>query len=369
MLGWIKDRGRGTFATKATSANYQGVEVELNPNIWGPNMRSYSTPIAFVFNQGGVGDYINWASAIKWIHETYTHVDGRVYVSELFLRVAEYLFADYPRWKVIHRDKFPAAHERGAPICNPAPSTQLINACGAHLMDLGYWYFSCVDPVPGTSVIVPKDLEMLEIKYEGPWKWPELDPNSDFALFTPGCTSEVREMPVKAFNELVDYTIKKGITPVFLGKRELSENYEAKFLHYDLSRGIDLRERTDLIEATQLMRKARFILGIDNGLLHMAGTTDCPTIFGHNVAPAVQRHLRRRKGFTVNITVPETELPCIGCQSKMRFMPNGHDFRQCFWKKHNPEKDRICLSHLFKNDSKEWKAAIDKVLSQKGRRK
>ena len=347
----------------APGPQYQGVEVELNPSIWGKGMRCYSFPTAFVFNQGGVGDYINWCSSLLWIHKTYSQVDGRVYVSELFKHVAEYLFKDLPRWKVYHRDDFAKYHERGAPVCNPAPGTQLINACGAHLMDLGQWYFTCIDPLPEES------RHLTEIKYDGPWKWPELDPESNFAIFTPGSTSEVREMPVKAFNTLVEYTIAKGITPVFLGKKELSENYEAKFLSYDLTKGVDLRERTDLIEATQIMRKARFIIGIDNGLLHMAGTTDCPTIFGHNVASLHHRQLRRKKGFTIDMVVKEEELACIGCQSKMRFITK-HDFRQCFFKTREPQKDRLCLAYLFKNDCKDWKAAIDKVLaSPRGRKK
>jgi hypothetical protein len=363
MLDWIKAKGKNVQSPLKAGDLYQGEEVYLNPKIWGPNLKTHSLPVSFVFAQGGVGDYINWCSAINYIRHTYGHIDGRIFVSELFLEVAQYLFGDIPRWKVFHRDTFGQNYEGGSPLCYPKPGTQLINACGAHLMDVGMWYFACQDPLPDEFRY------LMEIKYDGPWKWPELDPNSNFAIFTPGATSEVREMPVKAFNEIVAYTISKDITPVFLGKRDLSEAYEAKFSHYNLSVGVDLRERTTLIEATQLMRKARFILGLDNGLLHMAGTTDCPTIFGHNVATIPHRVLRRKQGITIDITVPESELPCIGCQSKMRFIKK-HDFRKCFFKERDPSRDRRCLPMLFKNDSKEWKDAIDKILKMtKGRKR
>lgn len=362
-MAGLFDRIRRTGQTVKKQELYQGVEVKLNPEIFGAGFKAHSLPVSFVFAQGGVGDYINWCSSIFWIHDTYSQVDGRVFVSELFLQVAEYLFGKWPRWKVLHRDRFPADYESGSPLCYPKPGTQLINACGAHLMDIGQWYFSCVDPLPATHRFLP------EINYEGEWKWPELDPNSNFALFTPGATSDVREMPVKAFNEIVEYTRQKGITPVFIGKKELSEQYQAKFSHYNLNNGIDLRERTDLLEVTQIMRKARFILGLDNGLLHMAGTTDVPTIFGHNVAALHHRQLRRRKGITIDITVPESELGCIGCQSKIRFI-SSHDFRQCIFKKFDPPREKKCLEVLFKNDSLAWKTAIDQILKQtKGRKK
>lgn len=363
LLSWIKSKGTGAGGVMALPQPYSGVEVTLNPKIFGANLKAHSLPVSFVFAQGGVGDYINWCASMRFIHETYPQVDGRIYVSELFLEVARYLFKDYPRWQVYHRDDFDKYYERGSALCYPKPGTQLINACGAHLMDVGQWYFTCIDPLPDEYRWLP------EIKYDGPWKWPELDPESNFAIFTPGATSEVRTAPVEGFNRTVEHTIKKGITPVFLGKCELSENYQAKFAHYDLSKGIDLRERTNLIEATQIMRKARFIIGLDNGLLHMAGTTDCPTIFGHNVATIPHRALRRRNGITINVTLTENELACIGCQSRMRFIAR-HDFRECFFKTREPAKDRLCLKLLYKDGAKKWTDAIDEILAKtRGRKK
>lgn len=330
--------------------------MNLNPKFFGPGCQAPSLPASFIFQGGGVGDYINWSAALKYIEAEYTHVDGQMFTSELFMDVAKYLF---PNWKVFHHKDFHREHVSGAPAIQPKAKTQLINACGAHLMDLGFWYFLCIDPPPKEYNFLPR------IDYNGEWKWPELDPDSSFAVFTPGSTTDVREMPVHAFNELARYTLSKGVTPVFLGKRNLSGGYDAKFLNYDFSLGVDLRERTDLIEATQIMKRARFVIGIDNGLLHMAGTTDVPVIFGHNIAPVHHRKLRRREGLTLDVSVSEQELGCIGCQAKMRFT-NNHDFRNCFFK-NIPAKEKACLTHLFKNDSGKWKAAIDRALKEKRR--
>jgi hypothetical protein len=310
-------------------------------------------PVSFIFGNGGVGDYINWCSAVQYVADEHPHADVRIFTSELFYDVAKHLFGHIPRWGIYLRKDFAKYYESRSLIAFPKPGTQLINACGAHLMDLGFYYFLDLDPPPESHNY------LLDLKYNGPWKWPELDEKSKYAIFTPGSTTEVREMPVKAFDELVAYTLEQGITPVFLGKRELSDNYRAKFLNYDFSRGVDLRERTTLLEATQIMRGAQFVIGLDNGLLHMAGTTDVPVIFGHNIASLKHRILRRRKGLTINMVVSEEELGCIGCQSKMRFLYK-HDFRSCFYKGTVGEK--ACLDLLFKNDSQEWKNAIDRAI-------
>jgi len=359
LFSWVRGRSKSSKPPKLEL--YNGPEVLLNPKVFGEHLKSHTIPVSFVFGSGGVGDYINWCSAIEYVAKENPHVDGRVFTSSLFIDVVTHLFSKYPRWGVYRREIFNEKYEAGSPVCFPKPSTQLINACGAHLMDLGFMYYACLNPPP------PKYAFLPEIDYEGPWKWPELDPKSKYAIFTPGATAGVREMPVKGFDEIVAYAKKKGFTPVFLGKRGLSLDgeYVTRFANYDLSAGIDLRERTNLLEAVQIIRGAQFICGLDNGLLHMAGTTDTPIIFGHNIATVEHRQIRRRKGMTVNVTVDPVDLPCIGCQSRMRYLIR-HDFRTCFFKGY--EGDSACLTHLFENNSAKWKQAIDAVI-QHGKRR
>ncbi len=335
-------------------ADYRGQKVPLNPAIYGEELHTDSIPASFIFEGGGMGDYVCWTSAIKYFADTYTHVDARIFTSELFLDVIKYVFKDKTNWTVAHRNDFEHLHVHGSTVAQPRRGTQLLNACGAHLMDLGANYFLCLDYLP------PEYNHFVEIDYQGEWKWPELNPKMPYAIFTPGSTTDVREMPVPAFDELVRYTIHKGITPVFLGKCELSENYNAKFLGYNFNKGVDLRERTTLLEATQIIRGAKFIVGIDNGLLHMAGTTDTPIIFGHNITAVRHRDIRRRNGLTINVTAAEKTLACIGCQSKVRFIP-GHDFRRCLFRE-NPDLNKKCLHVLFKDNAPVWKQAIDQAI-------
>jgi len=353
VLKWFRSGGKNPKPPQLK--DYISAEVPMNREIFGPDVFTKSIPATLVFEAGGMGDYINWCAALKYIETHYSHVDVRVFTSKLFIDVLKYLFEKNERWIVADKKDFLKYHVQGSVVRIPKRGTQLLNACGAHLMDLGFHYFLCLDgPLDKKHMVLP------EINYEGPWKWPELDPQSDYCIFTPGSTTDVREMPVTAFNELLRYVKSKGITPVFLGKAELSDNYNAKFLNYDYGLGIDLRERTNLIEATQIIRKAKFIIGIDNGLLHMAGTTNTPIIFGHNITTVEHRNIRRNKGLTINITANDKELPCIGCQSKIRFVSN-HDFRKCIFKE-NPDLNKKCLNVLFKNAAVTWKKAIDECL-------
>lgn len=349
LFNRLRGRGESRQLVKLETAF-----VDLNPTIFGPGVQGVKLPVSIHIEGGGLGDYINWTAALKYIEATFNHVDVKIFTSELFIDVAKYLF---PKWEVYHRREAPLKQTPGSMVLRTKASHQLLNACGMHLLDLGFAYYLCMNPPPAKFNVLPR------IDFEGPWNWPELDPKSSYAVFTPGSTTDVREMPVEAFNELCRYTLGKGVTPVFLGKRNLSGQYDAKFLNYDFSLGLDLRERTNVLEAVQIMRGAKFVIGIDNGLLHMAGTTDVPVIFGHNIAPLHHRKLRRFGGLTIDITVPESDLACIGCQGKMRFTLN-HDFRKCFHHT-NEALNKACLSHLFKNNCAKWKNAIDRALKEK----
>jgi len=260
----------------------------------------------------------------------------------------EHLFAGDKRWQVFDRKKFETDYELHTLIASPNRGEQLLNPTGAHLMDLGFHYYA-------QTALIPADYNFLpEISYRSgkDWGLPE-----KYAIFTPGATSMNRIFLPNAFNELARYTASLGVTPVFLGKKDINEVYKAKFHDdYDLSLGLDLREQTTLLEAIEIMGKARFVIGIDNGLLHLAGTTKVPIIFGHNISPVEHRKIRRRNGLTVDISVPEKQLACIGCQAKMRFVYRQR-FSRCIY------DDNKCLELLFKN-IEGWRQAIRQCLNE-----
>lgn len=330
-------------------------QVYMCRDYFRPNTKHDRRVFNFFLARGGLGDYICAMSAFKWIAEKNPQVIGRIFVKPPFLDVAKYVMRDYKSFTVHNALDCEKVMKPGEPIYNPLNYTSYITAPGAHLMDLAFMqYCNLSKPPKGYN-------QMVDLKGCADFKWPVEKPKK-YAVFTPGATAQSRAMPAKYFNELVRYTISKGVTPVFIGKRDFAhqgrnnKGYYADIdSSYDLSKGVDLTEKTTLLEAVRVIEGARFILGIDNGLLHFAGCTDTPIIFGHTVTTVEHRRIRRPLGLIIDIALDQKSLNCIGCQSNIRFVLH-HRFSKCIY------GDYLCLDMLFYNDCYSWKKAIDKVL-------
>jgi len=86
------------------------------------------------------------------------------------------------------------------------------------------------------------------------------------------------------------------------------------------------------------------VVGIDGGLLHLAGTTAVPIVYGMtHVEPRCRPIVRggQRNWNVVHVT--PRNLGCSGCQSNWTLMFR-HDFRFCLY------KDYACTSALHAED-------------------
>lgn len=337
-------RTRGRVVLNNVTGYRDGVELPIHH-------------INIVFTDGGLGDYINQMSAIEWMANENPHLTGTLFVLSPFDDVARYILRDSPHWSIttITSNSFEVGV--GELLINPATFHKYSCAVGTHLLDLGFMYYANMNPPPDTYNRLPDLSDYVSGK---DWKLPE-----NYAVFTPGYTVKLRSIHPQAFNTMVKHTIAKGITPVFLGKRDfagagqfVNKDYHTKIDgKIDLNKGIDLRERTTLLESVEIMKNARFVCGIDNGLLHFAGCTDVPIIFGFNVTTINHRVIRRPLGTTINLTVKESSLPCIGCQSRTRFLI-GHDYKNCMY------NDIKCLDILYQNNAEIWIDSINEILDK-----
>lgn len=337
----------------------------LNNKHFRRNTKHHKIPINFIFSKGGLGDYINWLTAIEWVANECPHVEGRLLVSQPFLDVARHVLRGKRTFTVADRADYEKVVKNGDGILNPSTWSPYINATGSHLLDLGFIYYCTLSTPPeGYNRLPSIDYEDSQtsklIKGIG----------GRYAVITTGATAPARMVRAHALNELINYCRSKDITPVFIGKKDFhipgpgtrtDPRYYTKYaegVQFDL--GLDLREHTTLLQAVQIMRSAAFVLGVDNGLLHFAGTTETPIIFGHTITTVAHRQIRRNKGTTINITVPRESLSCIGCQSQMRYIMDkdkkGHTFTECIY------SDNVCIDMLFANNCATWKKAIDRVL-------
>lgn len=201
-----------------------------------------------------------------------------------------------------------------------------------------------------TIVNDPKDLN-YPLAYLDDVKIDKFNLPKKYAVFAVGFTSPVREWRPEHINRTLEYVKSKGFEVVFLGAHQAPNGMghiiqpvfkeEIKF-----EEGINLLDKTTIVEAAKIMKESSFVVGLDSGLLHVAAASreDLPIICGYTTVRPEHRAPYRKNQFTYrwySTHVPETMHPCVFSQSKYLFLFN-FDFKQ-----HHPScKNDDCLRLL-----------------------
>lgn len=328
---------------------------------WGfrPNTPMYQLEMNFVFLNGGMGDYITWLTPIRWLASEATWIKGTLVCPVYFKELAEHFLKDFPEWglrtyqDIQGWDKADTTPFRGPVILQ----NESLNATGAHLMTCGWVYFTNKQgPPPGWENYSQfKQADLDAIFASGGFNLPD-----KYVVVTVGKTTNSRKVKAEYWNHVIEHVVDRGLTPVFLGKaitetgnpRNIVTEFD-KGLKLDL--GINLLDKTSLLQAAAIMSKAQAVVGHDNGLLHLAGCTDVPIVFGYNLASPEHRRPIRKVGKVYDVHLQEGELACNFCQSKTNFVI-GYNFRECFY------SDLKCMDLLFANKAEKWKAQLNRAL-------
>jgi ADP-heptose:LPS heptosyltransferase len=231
-------------------------------------------------------------------------------------------------------------------------SKQLYTCLGAHPFDVGFAYYAGITTPPGEKLPVldlpHQSLPARVKKYRG-----------QYAVITTGSTTEARRVMGQHINPVIEYVKSLGLMPVFVGREDFVGigNLDANFpTDIAFDQGLDMRNKTTLIESACVLQHARFVLGLDNGLLHLASLMQgARIIFGYNITSIEHREPRRDHGRTINIHLTDQDLICQECQSKwVRVL--DHSFNKCYY------KDVKCIDLLFANGGERFKRAIDDIL-------
>jgi hypothetical protein len=308
------------------------------------------------FKGAGMGDYIAYMPAMVWLAQNCPWIYGRIFVAEFFNEFAKNIMdqTGNKNWLVYPMERFKelggdALLTRGPGFStNDQKTYQLVNGTGGHLVALGFMYFCNLFPVPTNADFYPL------INFEG-WQERHNLYYKKYVVFTPGAVSAARTVPGHYWNPIVEFVKSKGLTPVFLGTRKMVE-LTVKFpdgLNY--GEGIDLRDQTTMMEAAWIMKNSACVVGLDNGLIHLAASTDAPIVAGYNMVHPRDRRPRRRVGVWREVYLSRDELSCIGCQSEMKSM-FPHNFQRCLY------DDLKCIDLLFANNAERWTWAIGKIL-------
>lgn len=325
----------------------------------------------YAFNAEGLGGFINYAGATTWLAKNCPWIHGRVWCEQFLVPLMKDIHAPYPNWKVQPSNQLSQLIESGTAMIGPmmsvggVPQAQQFFQCfGAHPFDVGTaMYFSTIN--------IGAELPILD--YSAHQLQPNIKRlNGKYVVFTAGGTTPIRTMTGEHLNPLIDYVKSQGLTPVFLGKRDLLNTGKVSTSFADdtnYADGIDLRDQTSIKDAARIMQHAACTVGIDGGLLHLAAIMkDSRIVFGYNITSVEHRVPRRFHGKTVNVTLTDKELPCIGCQSKFKQIPNSM-FDDCLYSEGRqlydparPQLARACLKLMFANGSEKFKRAIDEAM-------
>lgn len=315
-LGWVKNYG-GVLNNMYRNSS-DAIPIKMNITLFG----------------GGLGDCIAKMPAIRYLLKNYKHVTADLFVPDYFKELADYWLGQEPMITVKTFSNMAAECNYELPALvthNPVATT-----LRTHLVDNA---FNTLIDTPA-----PKDLREREYyKIEGA---PSTD-YGDYIVITTNYTADVRQFKPETINEIVRWAAGKGLKTVFLGNTlsvtgNTSEpKIASKTSRVELEKGINLLNQTTLLEAAKIMGRAKAVVGVDNGLLHLACCTNTWVVGGFtSVHPDTRVPYRKGvQGYKYLTVTPDAGLGCKFCQTNMQFR-YMHDFRTCVY------KDYQCLDEL-----------------------
>lgn len=300
------------------------------------------THVNFVCDSGGLGDALARLPTLLYTHNTFPHIYLHIWVGDFAFDLFTRCLPKSPRI-IIRKFSDNKKYNESLPCRNFS-----IGSYTNLSVDMARQAFHALINIEPEV----KDLNYLSIPVNDVditrFQLPE-----KYIIFCVGFTSLVREFLPKNVNPIIDYVISKGFTPVFLGNDKESEKNKNQFIkgyfrqEIDWNKGINLINKTTLIEAAKVIYGAHTILGIDNGLLHLAAThPSIPIIAGYTTVHSSGRQPTRQniQGFNMhNIDISPKELPCINCQTK-NTMTFDHNFTTCLLNPDAAMEKILCLN-------------------------
>jgi ADP-heptose:LPS heptosyltransferase len=302
-----------------------------------PDRKQKEIFVYFVLNKSGLGDQISRLSVFNYIKKEYPWVNGRAVVPDYFKPFMEHCLPD---WKVI---TFAQAQQIKKKFGNEIAVTADKDHLTTMRMPLTWQaYAGLLDAIP----MDPKNWNYVQCpKIEvSQFNLPE-----KYVVIPVMHTAPVREFPANVIKDISFWCTNNGYTPVFVGREEApahSGHVIRGYTKFDLRDiGIDLVNKTSIVELASIMWRASAVVGLDNGLLHLAGTTDVPIVFGFTSVDPLHRVPWRHdvQGWNCEVVNPPESLECRYCQSRMNHVYD-HDFKFCFFGHY------LCINQMKSED-------------------
>lgn len=292
------------------------------------------------------GDNIARLPAVKYIADHHKHVQQHLWTHTYFKDYAKNCLRDT---NVIVRgwDEEKKFKER----LTRMTGKHLFTNMASHMTKHAFYTLVNTEPdIEHLNYLKPDLSKVNLIKFNLP---------KNYVVVCTGFTAPVREFLPQHVNAVTSYIKSKGYDVVFLGQKttETGVKHIIKGTFSDeinFNVGLNLVDKTDLFEATKIIAESKCIVGLDCGLLHVAGCTDAPIVGGFTtVKPAHRMPVRNNTlGWNYFPVVPPESLACRFCQSNMTFT-HGKDFKLCYY------DDYLCVKQLT---SELYVEQLEKVL-------
>jgi ADP-heptose:LPS heptosyltransferase len=310
-------------------------------HIFNPNHIPYN----FNFSGSGVGDVIARLPVVKYCLDNHPQINIHLWVGDYFVDVAKKALPKYKNLTIRgisegykkYKDSFYArSPDHRESITNLAMhmTDHAFYTVGHCAVENEYKNYIKIDPIDISNFNLPEK----------------------YIIVTTGYTSPVRHWLPESIDGVVNYIIEKGYTPVFLGKGETKTSEDPQGnkkiikgnFTADYSKGINLIDKTNLLEAHAIMQSSKCVVGLDNGLLHLAAMGNVPIVFGFTTVKPMHRLPYRygQIGWKCYPVVPPQSLKCRFCQSNMIFGLN-HNFTNCFYGNDDISCTKLLKSELF----------------------
>lgn len=249
----------------------------------------------------------------------------------------------FPKEKVVTYDEYKSRSDLNKILGISVENDSYPTSLSTHLVDHGFMLLS--DRLPENDL--ERSYPRVTVK-----SWNASKPH---VVICTDHTAPNRQFPSEYINPLCDWIISKGLLPVYLGGKAFDT--QPTFTAKDLTaKGrLDLRGQTTLIDCLEIISTAKAVIGVDGGLIHLAGLTNTPIIAGYtSVDPKYRMPYRNGKlGDRLVPVIPDQNLNCKFCQNTKRFEWD-HDYRTCFYDHFN------CVKQLT---PAKWAMALEVALS------
>lgn len=304
--------------------------------------------VNLVFMNGGVGDHMASLVAVDYIIKMYPWIKPLVWMPNFLLDFARH---------VLPTDTRIGGFSQMQREYNKNRTTKTTawdgNTSPMKIHCLDYAFLKLCDENPDISYKNYLQIRPDEISIS------EFELPSKYVIVTTGYTASVREFPANHINDIVTYANTKGYEIVFLGQTQTktgSEHIiEGKFDEkIAFHKGMNLIDKTSLLQTAKIMGNAKAVIGVDNGLLHVAGCTNVAIIGGFTtVSPHLRMPVRfNTLGWNFFPIIPNESLGCKFCQVKTNFLYD-HDYKNCLY------KDNLCTTQMT---AKKFIIELEKIL-------